>query len=200
MENNFVIFDNDPFAVEEVITEEQEEQTEQEAFEVSDLETAAEAQRRIAYFMEEQQKIDQTAEKQIAPFLEKIEKIKMWQEQEKEKYAKRKAFYENRLERYMRQDIEEQKKKGYQPKKVMKLPYGTVKLIKQQPEYKRNEEELTEYAKAQGFMKVSESVDWSSIKSKCQVVGDKLVDPNGQVVPGVTVVERDDKFSLVLEG
>lgn len=199
MENNFVIFDNDPFA-EEVITEEQEEQTEQEAFEVSDLETAAEAQRRIAYFMEEQQKIDQTAEKQIAPFLEKIEKIKMWQEQEKEKYAKRQAFYENRLERYMRQDIEEQKKKGHKPKKVMQLPYGPVKLIKQQPEYKRNEEELTEYAKAQGFMKVSESVDWSSIKSKCQVVGDKLIDPNGQIVPGVTVVDRDDKFSLVLEG
>ncbi|WP_458732384.1 host-nuclease inhibitor Gam family protein [Bacillus subtilis] len=199
MENNFVIFDNDPFA-EEVITGEQEEQTEQEAFEVSDLETAAEAQRRIAYFMEEQQKIDQTAEKQIAPFLEKIEKIKMWQDQEKEKYAKRQAFYENRLERYMRQDIEEQKKKGYQPKKVMKLPYGTVKLIKQQPEYKRNEEELKEYAKAQGFMKVSESVDWSSIKSKCQVAGNKLVDPNGQIVPGVTVIEREDKFSLVLEG
>lgn len=199
MENNFVIFENDPF-VEEVITEEQEDQTEQQAFDVSDLETAAEAQRRIAYFRDEQQKIDKIAEKQIAPFLDKIEKIKLWQEQEKEKYAKKQAFYENRLECYMRQDVEEQMKKGHKPKKVMKLPYGTVKLIKQQPEYNRNEEELKEYAKAQGFIKVSESVDWSSIKNKCQVVGDKLIDPNGQIVPGVTVIERDDKFSLVLEG
>ena len=199
MENNFVIFENDPFA-KEVISEEHEEQTEQQAFEVSDLETAAEAQRRVAYFRDEQQKIDKIAETQIAPFLDKIEKIKLWQEQEKEKYAKKQAFYENRIECYMRQDVEEQMKKGHKPKKVMKLPYGTVKLIKQQPEYNRNEEELKEYAKAQGFIKVSESVDWSSIKNKCQLVGDKLIDPNGQVVPGVTVIERDDKFSLVLEG
>lgn len=199
MENNFVIFDNDPFA-EEVITGEQEEQTEQEAFEVSDLETAAEAQRRIAYFMEEQQKIDQIAEKQIAPFLEKIEKIKLWQEQEKEKYVKRQAFYENRLEQYMRQEVEEQKKKGRKPQKTIKLPYGTLKLTKQQPEFQRNDSELLGYAKENGFLKVAESVDWSSIKSKCTVFGDKLIDPQGQLVPGVTVVERDDKFTVVMEG
>lgn len=199
MENNFVIFDNDPFA-EEVGTEEQEEQTEQEAFEVSDLETAAEAQRRIAYFMEEQQKIDQIAEKQIAPFLEKIEKIKLWQEQEKEKYAKRQVFYENRLEQYMRQEVEEQKKKGRKPQKTIKLPYGTIKLKKQQPEFQRNDSELLGYAKENGFLKVAESVDWSLIKSQCTVFGDKLIDPQGQLVPGVTVVERDDKFTVVMEG
>ncbi|MFD9413096.1 host-nuclease inhibitor Gam family protein, partial [Streptomyces sp. NPDC059989] len=180
-----MIFDNDPFA-EEVGTEEQEEQTEQEAFEVSDLETAAEAQRRIAHFMEKQQKIDQIAENQIAPFLEKIEKIKMWQEQEKEKYMKKQAFYENRLERYMRQEVEEQKKKGRKPQKTIKLPYGTLKLIKQQPEFQRNDSELLGYAKENGFLKVAESVDWSSIKSKCTVFGDKLIDPEGQLVPGVT--------------
>lgn len=195
MENNFVIFDNDPFAVEAM-----EEQTEQETFEVSDLETAAEAQRKIAYYMEQQQKIDQIAENQIEPWEQKIEKIEMWQKQEKEKYAQRQAFYENRLEQYMRQDVEEQKKKGHKPRKSIKLPYGEIKLAKQQPEFQRNDTELLGYAKKNGFLKVSEDIDWSSIKRKCKVFGDKLIDENGQIVPGVTVVERDDKFTIVMEG
>ncbi|WP_017728556.1 host-nuclease inhibitor Gam family protein [Halalkalibacterium ligniniphilum] len=176
-----------------------QEEQQQEVFEVMDLESAAEAQRRVGYFKEQQAQIDEIAQKQIEPFLKKIEKIKTWAEEAKKEFVEREQFYTHRLEFYMREEVKRQMNSGKKPKKTIKLPYGQIKLVKQQPEFRKDENELLNYAKANGFIKVTESADWAEIKKRCSVLGDKLIDENGEVIPGVTVVERDDKFSLVLE-
>lgn len=185
-------------SLEEVIEAVNQEVIEEE-YEVLDLETAAEAQRRISYFRDRQKEIDSIVEKQLEPFLKKIELIKAWGEEAKQEFIDSENYYTHRLEFFLREEVNQQLAKGKKPKKTIKLPYGSIKLAKQQPEYQKDEEQLTAYAKENGFVKTKESTDWAEIKKRCSVLGDKLIDENGEVVPGVLVVERDDKFSLVLE-
>ncbi|MBU8787996.1 host-nuclease inhibitor Gam family protein [Bacillus sp. FSL K6-0138] len=172
---------------------------EPEIFEVHDLETATEAQRRIAYYKRKQAEIDAVADKQIDRLLMEMEKIKLWREDANKEYVERENFYKHRLERYMREEVRKQRESGKKPKKMLRLPYGTIKLIKQQPEYQRDEKELMKYAESKGFVRIKQDVDWASIKNKCTVFGDKLIDDEGEIIPGVTVVDREDKFTVEVD-
>jgi hypothetical protein len=104
--------------------EQTEEQEVQNVFAVVDLETAAEAQRRISYFEEKKAEINSIIEKQIAPFLLKIEKIKEWGEQAKVEFEEKQANYSNHLEMYLREEVAKQLNAGKKPKKTITLPYG----------------------------------------------------------------------------
>lgn len=179
--------------------EELEEQETQQVFAVTDLETAAEAQRRIAYFEERKQEINSIIEKQIAPFLAKIEKIQEWGKQAKVEFEEKQAHYATHLEHYLREEIAKQLENGKKPKKTIKLPYGKISLKSQQPEFIRNEEELLPYAKGAGYAKIQWLVDWAELKKACQVVNGKLVDGNGEFVPGIEIIERDAKFECKLD-
>lgn len=98
-------------------------------------------------------------------------------------------WYANELEVYQRSE-------GI---KAIKTPFGSSKLKKQPPEYRRDNVVLLEYAKAHQFVKVKEEVDWAPLKKTLQVVGDKAVDENGEIVPGVVVIEREPKFEFEVE-
>lgn len=185
--------------LEQVLVELDQIEEQQEVFGVVDLESAAEAQRRIAYFEERKAEIDAIIEKQIAPFLEKIEKIKAWGEQAKVEFIEKQTHYSNHLEQYLRTEIQKQIDAGKKAKKTIKLPYGKISLKSQQPEFQKNDEELLPYAKGAGYAKMSWSVDWAGLKKSCTVVNGKLVDENGEFVPGVSVVDRDEKFECKLD-
>ncbi|WNS74276.1 host-nuclease inhibitor Gam family protein [Bacillus sp. DTU_2020_1000418_1_SI_GHA_SEK_038] len=187
-------------SLENVLLDINEQETEemQVAFVVNDLESAIEAQRRIAWFVERQAEIDRIIEKQIAPYLAKIEKIKEWGIQAKVEHEEKQAYYTILLEQYMRKEIAEQIEVGKKPKKTWSFPYGKVSLKKQQPEFQKDEATLLEYAKLAGFVKVKESTDWAELKKSCVVADGKLYDMNGEQVPGVVVVERDEKFTVEL--
>lgn len=179
--------------------EEQELQEFQEVFAVTDLSSAAEASRRVAYFVEKQAEIDAIIEQQIVPLLAKIEKIKEWGTEAKVEHVEKQAYYTNLLEQYMKAEIEHQLQAGKKPKKTVKLPYGKIALKAQQPKFEKNEAELFEYAKESGFVRVKEETNWADLKKACVVVGDKLYDTNGEQVPGVVVIEQADKFELKLD-
>ncbi|MEK4030858.1 host-nuclease inhibitor Gam family protein [Pseudobacillus sp. FSL P4-0506] len=186
--------------IEEVVSNlnEQEEQTFQ-GFIVTTLEDAAEAQRRVSYFKDRQAEIDAIIEKQIEPFLKKIEMIKEWGEEAKKEFIEKESYYTATLEQYLRSEVERQVEAGKKPKKTLTLPYGKISLKKQQPEFVKDEEKIFEYAKQSGLIKVKESTDWAELKKQCQVVNGVMVDENGEVVPGIQVVERDDKFEIKLD-
>lgn len=178
---------------------EQEELNFQQVFAVTDLESASEASRRIAYFEERKQEIDAIIELQIAPFLEKIEKIRAWGEEAKQEYIEKQVHYANHLEMYLREEVKKQVEGGKKPKKTISLPYGKISLKKQQPEFVKDDNELLEYAKENGFVKVTESVDWATIKKNAQVYEGVMIDEQGQLIPGVKVIEREEKFDLKLD-
>ncbi|WHY76102.1 host-nuclease inhibitor Gam family protein [Neobacillus sp. WH10] len=179
--------------------EEQEVQELQNVFAVVDLETAAEAQRRIVYFEDRKTEIDSIIEKQIAPFLLKIEKIKEWGEQAKIEFNEKQVHYSNHLEHYLRQEVAKQLETGKKPKKTIALPYGKISLKSQQPKFEKDESELFQYAKENGFIRVKEETNWAELKKKCVVADGKLYDTNGEQVPGVVVVEQPEKFELKME-
>jgi glucan-binding YG repeat protein len=180
--------------------ESQEEQESQQVFSVVDLGSAVEAQRRVAYFEGKKREIDNIIEEQIAPFLQKIEKIKEWGQKAKEEYEQKQATYSMRLEMYLREEVQKQLDAGKKPKKTLSLPYGKISLKAQQPKFEKNEEELFQYAKESGFVRVKEETDWAELKKKCVVAEGKMYDFNGEQVPGVTVIEQPEKFDMKLEG
>ena len=77
------------------------------------------------------------------------------------------------------------------------LPGGKLILKTQNPEYKRDDKTVIEWLKKNGqdqFVKVKEELAWSDLKAATGVLGSNIVDENGEIVPGIEVIERDPKF------
>lgn len=163
-------------------------------FLVEDLDTAAEAQRRIAYFHDEMAEIDAVVEKQIQPWLDKIERIKQWGEDAKAEHLNKVQHYEQLLNYYINEVVQKQIDAGKKPKKTIKLPYGQIKLQKQQPEFIKDDEQLLAHARELGYVKVKESTDWAELKKHAHIKDGRMYDMNGELIPGVEVKEREDKF------
>ena len=80
-----------------------------------------------------------------------------------------------------------------------KLPGGKLVLKTQDPEYKRDDKEVIAWAKANNlgqYVKVKEELAWSELKSATEVFEGHIVTEEGEIVPGVEVVNRDAKFSV----
>jgi hypothetical protein len=77
------------------------------------------------------------------------------------------------------------------------LPGGKLVMKRQNPEYKRDDKTVIEWAKTNGqaqYVKVTESLDWAGLKSATGVFNGQIVTEDGEVVPGVEVIERPEKF------
>jgi len=74
---------------------------------------------------------------------------------------------------------------------------GKLVMKKQQPLYERDETALLNWAEATvpELIKVKKEVSWADLKKQADVSGDKLL-LDGEIIPGVTVVERDDVFEV----
>lgn len=163
------------------------------------LEEATEAQRRIQYFEGKIKEVIDVAAVQIKKLNEQIEKIEAWETKEGHAFESRINFYKAKLQAYMQKQIDIAVLSGKKPKKSLKLPYGSIAFKSQQPEYVKDDELLMRYAKENGFIKVKEEVDWKALKDSCSIFDGKLVDLAGEVVPGVEVRDREDKFEVKLK-
>lgn len=81
--------------------------------------------------------------------------------------------------------------------KKYKLVSGTLVLKKQQPLYERDEAALLGWAETTvpELVKVKKEVSWADLKKQADVSGDKLL-LDGEIIPGVTVIERPDTFEV----
>lgn len=83
----------------------------------------------------------------------------------------------------------------------VKLPGGKLILKVQNPEYeyKKNQAETIEWLKQNGmseYVKVKEELDWDSLKKVTGTVDGRIVTGDGEFIPGITVTERDPKFTI----
>ena len=77
------------------------------------------------------------------------------------------------------------------------IPSGKLILKKQAPEFKRDEKTVIDWLKQNGgtdYVKTVESLDWANLKKDTTVVGSTIVNNDGEIIPGVEVIEREDKF------
>ena len=81
--------------------------------------------------------------------------------------------------------------------KKYKLVSGTLVMKKQQPYYERDEAALLGWAETTvpELVKVKKEVSWADLKKQADVSGDKLL-LDGEIIPGVTVIERPDTFEV----
>lgn len=155
-----------------------EKHEEQERFRIETKDQAAWALRKLSKLQAEQEENRQVAQIEI-------ERISSWLEEENETIKNQANFFEYLLEEYflkLRQD---------DPKrKTVKLPHGALKMRKQQPRYLYDEEQLLPWAKENlpDAVQVKETVAKNLLK--------KYIKETGEVVPGVEIEERPEKFSV----
>ena len=81
------------------------------------------------------------------------------------------------------------------------LPGGKIMMKAQDPEYERDDKAVIEWLKANNgasYVKTEEKLDWDSLKDETTVVGETIVNSDGEVIPGVKVVAREPKFFVQL--
>jgi len=106
------------------------------------------------------------------------------------------------------------KAKETKTQKTYKLPSGTLKVKYQKPEYKRDEDKLTEFLKKNytDYVETIYKPKWAEFKkivslNRDPIVDEEsgelidytpyyLVDPNGKAVEGVVVIEREPVFEV----
>ena len=77
------------------------------------------------------------------------------------------------------------------------LPEGKLVMKTQNPEYKRDDGKVIAWLKANNggqFIKVKEELDWAGLKATVGVFDGSVVDENGEIIPGIEVIEREAKF------
>jgi hypothetical protein len=125
-----------------------------------------------------------------------ITRIQAWLQAEEEKANRERAFFEHLLQDYAEQ------LRAEDPKfKSLNLPHGKIAFRKQAPEFIRDNNILLAWIKANRpeFVRIKEEPDWASLKKEVAVAGEQAVDANGEIIEGVTVVTREDKFIVEVE-
>jgi len=114
-----------------------------------------------------------------------IDRIAAWRNDENEKLQRSISFFEGLLHEYFLVLRESDPKL-----KTLKLPHGALKMRAQQPEFLYDDTDLLPWAKENlpEAVVVKESVSKTPVK--------KHIKETGEMVPGVQMVERPDKFSV----
>jgi len=130
-----------------------------------------------------------------------IQRIQEWFAKQDETYQYSKQFLEGLIGEY----AAEQRKAD--PKWRQRSPYGYVSFRKQQPKWNYNDEVLEEYLVGseweKDYTRTKIEPDKTKIKESqiFKVQGEKIINTvTGEVVPGVTVIEREPTVTIKLEG
>lgn len=97
---------------------------------------------------------------------------------------------ENMLKTYAEDRLKNSKRKS------VSLPSGKFGFRKGQPKIEHQDDVLLQYAKEANpkYVKVKESLDWSGLKKACVIDQDKMIDENGEVLPGITIHPAEQTF------
>lgn len=108
------------------------------------------------------------------------------------------AFFESMLIPYFADRMDGGFTKATKTQTTYKLPTGKMVLKHQAPEYERKDDELLPWLEKNlpEMVKVKKEPNWAELKKAVKVVGDSVVTKDGEVVPGVKVTEREDKFEV----
>ena len=120
------------------------------------------------------------------------------------------AFYKDRLEKAVRKQnarIQHMEflLEGYfrsvphdetKTQENYKLPGGKLVMKKPALAFEHDDEQLLPWLKENipALVRVKETPDWANLKKHLKIVGNQAADPDGEIVPGVTVIEKPAEF------
>ncbi len=164
---------------------------ERERFEIENIEQANWAVRKIAAARAAIREREELAKAEM-------ERINEWLKSETQELQREVDFFTGLLEEYHKKQLANDSRA-----KTIKLPYGVLKMRKQQPLYQRDDAAIKEWAaknRPDVLVPQEPKLDWAGLKKALQVAGDKMIDPDtGEAVPGIAVIERGHKFSVEVE-
>lgn len=149
---------------------------------------AIDTQEQAAWAIRKIRLIERRRVEAIATAKAEINKINVWVTAQEEKADRDRAYFDSLLRDYMWRLREEDPKL-----KTLSLPGGKLQLRKQQPEYIYNDEQLLPWAKENlpDAVIVREATSKPVIKS--------YIKDTGEVVPGVSIEDRPEKFSVEVD-
>lgn len=159
---------------------EQSESFQYQCFTIEDKAQAIWAIRKLA-----KKKKDRDAN--IKAVEDEIKRLHFWLEVENSELDHEVRFFESLLHRYFMELRNEDKKL-----KSVKLPHGVLKMRKQQAEFHYQEDELLAWAKTFMISAVQTSIKESVVKSVIK----EHIKETGEVIPGVTIIPREEKFTV----
>lgn len=107
-----------------------------------------------------------------------------WFNRESNKLNQNKEFFESLIEEY----------RLTKPNGKINVPAGKT-VVRHTKKFDRDDDELLSYLKQNNLteaIEFKEKVKWAELKKQLNVYGDKAIDENGQVVPGITVSEVEN--------
>lgn len=172
------------------LMEVEEIQSQEQRFEITDLESLNWAFRKISALKTEEKNIKQLANVER-------DRINVWEQQELSPIHNSISFFEGLIQKYHAEQLAENPKT-----KTISTPYGKSKTrkSKEAPE-KENEEVLLQYVIENEMDDyIENSVKWADLKKSLKITeisGEKVVvDENGQLVPGVSVKPESISYSV----
>lgn len=179
------------------VVEKTNKQEEQDRFVVDNDKKATWCLRKIKHMKKKQKENEELAESQIEEIQQEINEVKAWLEDENGKLQNKIEFMENKLHNYaveLREDNPDLK--------THKLPFGQLQFRKRRPKWKYDNEKLLQFVKSslKEALKIKEKVDKRKLKKEAEVVGNKaVIKDTGEIVEGVKIIERPEKFKVKID-
>ena len=119
-----------------------------------------------------------------------------WYKQKTKEVKEETEFRTMNLERQLMDYFATVPHKKTKTQESYSLPGGKLVMKKQQPEFKRDDATVIDWLKQNGgkFVKVKEELDWSGLKETVAAFEGHVITEDGEIVPGIEVVERENKF------
>lgn len=120
-----------------------------------------------------------------------------WYQQKIKEITEQTDFDTMNLERMLAEYFQTVPHKKAKTQESYSLPGGKLVMKTQNPEYKRDDKTVIEWLKKNKltkFVKVKEELNWSDLKDATAAFEGHIVTEDGEIVPGVEVVEREAKF------
>jgi phage host-nuclease inhibitor protein Gam len=120
-----------------------------------------------------------------------------WYQQKIREITEQTDFATENLETMLAAYFETVPHKKTKTQETYSLPGGKLILKTQNPEYKRDDKTVIAWLKANGqdqFVKVEEKLDWAGLKAATAAFEGQIMTEDGEIIPGVEVVEREPKF------
>lgn len=130
----------------------------------------------------------------------KIEQLQNALQKAEEERNRTVNFFEFKLYEYFN-SLDDKVLKKTKTQKTYKLPTGKLKLKKREPEFKREDDKLLEWLKERNmrdYIEIKEKPKWGDLKKVIKTAGNRAVSVDGEIIEGITVIERPDEFKVEL--
>lgn len=153
--------------------------------------------RKIKHLKEKQKHNSELAKAEIEEIQKEIDEVQEWLDKENDRLSSNIEYFESLLFSYALKLREENPEF-----KTHKLPFGQLQFRKKRPKWKYDNEKLLEFVEKnyEELVKVRKNVDKRKLKSWVKIVGGKVImEKTGEVIEGVEVEERPEKFNVKIK-